>query len=96
MSQSATRTGILVGVDGSAEPDAAIRWATHEAVMRCAPMILADMVAPVVASWPMGSLRAGGCRAGGPHRFFRPQKPRLRLCQPKVRTPRGRHSIETS
>jgi nucleotide-binding universal stress UspA family protein len=56
MSQSATRTGILVGVDGSAESDAAIRWATHEAVMRRAPMTLAHVVAPVVASWPMGPM----------------------------------------
>ncbi len=56
MSQSATRTGILVGVDGSAESDAAIRWATHEAVMRRAPLTLAHVVAPVVASWPMGPM----------------------------------------
>ena len=41
MSQSATRTGILVGVDGSAESDAAIRWATDETVMRRAPLTLA-------------------------------------------------------
>ncbi|HEX9177100.1 MAG TPA: universal stress protein, partial [Mycobacterium sp.] len=34
MAQSTRRTGILVGVDGSAESDAAIRWATTEAVMR--------------------------------------------------------------
>jgi nucleotide-binding universal stress UspA family protein len=53
MSQSAPRTGILVGVDGSAESDAAIRWATHEAVMRRAPLTLANVVAPVVASWPI-------------------------------------------
>jgi nucleotide-binding universal stress UspA family protein len=56
MSQSATRTGILVGVDGSAESDAAIRWATHEAVMRRAPLTLTHVVAPVVASWPMGPM----------------------------------------
>ncbi len=56
MPKSAARTGILVGVDGSAESDAAIRWATHEVVMRRAPMILAHVVAPVVASWPMGPM----------------------------------------
>ena len=58
MSQSATRNGILVGVDGSAESDAAIRWATHEAVMRRAPLTLAHVVAPVVASWPIGPMHA--------------------------------------
>jgi nucleotide-binding universal stress UspA family protein len=58
MSQSATRTGILVGVDGSAESDAAIRWATHEAVMRRAPMTLAHVVAPLIGSWPMGTMYA--------------------------------------
>jgi nucleotide-binding universal stress UspA family protein len=58
MSQSAPRTGILVGVDGSAESDAAIRWATHEAVMRRAPLTLAHVIAPVVASWPMGPMHA--------------------------------------
>ena len=40
MSPTVTRSGILVGVDGSAESDAAIRWATHEAVMRRATMTL--------------------------------------------------------
>ena len=58
MSQSVIRTGILVGVDGSAESDAAIRWATHEAVMRRAALTLAHVVAPVVASWPMGPMHA--------------------------------------
>src|ERR1700732_3880890 len=58
MPQSVTGTGILAGVDGSAESDAAIRWATHEAVMRRAPLTLAHVVAPAVASWPMGPMDA--------------------------------------
>ncbi|OYN74488.1 universal stress protein [Mycolicibacterium sphagni] len=58
MSQSATRTGILVGVDGSAESDAAIRWATNEAVMRGVPMTLAHVVAPLIRSWPMEAMYA--------------------------------------
>ena len=45
MSPTVTRSGILVGVDGSAESDAAIRWATHEAVMRRAAMTLTHVVA---------------------------------------------------
>jgi nucleotide-binding universal stress UspA family protein len=58
MSQSVTGKGILVGVDGSAESDAAIRWATHDAVMRGAPLTLTHVVAQVVASWPMGPMYA--------------------------------------
>ena len=58
MSPTVTRSGILVGVDGSAESDAAIRWATHEAVMRRAAMTLTHVVAPVAASWPMGPVYA--------------------------------------
>ena len=34
MSESTTKYGILVAVDGSAESDAAVRWAAREAVMR--------------------------------------------------------------
>jgi nucleotide-binding universal stress UspA family protein len=45
--------GILVGVDGSAESDAAVRWATREAILRDELITLLHVVAPVVASWPM-------------------------------------------
>jgi nucleotide-binding universal stress UspA family protein len=58
MSPTVTRFGILVGVDGSAESDAAIRWAIHEAVMRRAAMTLMHVVAPLAASWPMGPVYA--------------------------------------
>ena len=58
MSPTVTRSGILVGVDGSAESDAAIRWATHEAVMRRAAMTLTHVVPPVAASWPTGPVYA--------------------------------------
>ncbi len=58
MPQSEYATGILVGVDGSAESDAAIRWAAREAVMRHAPMTLVHVVAPVVSRWPMGPMYA--------------------------------------
>ena len=34
MSDDKAKYGILIGVDGSAESDAAIRWATNEAIMR--------------------------------------------------------------
>ena len=58
MSETVTGSGILVGVDGSAESDAAIRWATHEAVMRHAAMTLMHVVPPVAASWPIGPMYA--------------------------------------
>ncbi|WP_284235429.1 universal stress protein [Mycobacterium antarcticum] len=45
--------GVMVGVDGSAESDAAIRWAAREAVLRHAPLTLVHVVAPVAARWPM-------------------------------------------
>ena len=58
MSETVTGSGILVGVDGSAESDAAVRWATHEAVMRHAAMTLMHVVPPVAASWPIGRMYA--------------------------------------
>ncbi len=58
MSQSVSRTGILVGVDGSPESDAAIRWGTTEAVMRRAPLTLVHALAPVVTTWPIWPVQA--------------------------------------
>ncbi|MDT5068613.1 MAG: hypothetical protein QOK02_4768 [Mycobacterium sp.] len=58
MSPTVTRSGILVGVDGSAESDAAIRWATHDAVMRHVDVTLTHVVPPVAASWPTGPVYA--------------------------------------
>ena len=58
MAQSTSRTGILVGVDGSAESDAAIRWATTEAVMRRAPLTLVHALEPMVTTWPIGPVQA--------------------------------------
>jgi nucleotide-binding universal stress UspA family protein len=57
MSVLATKYGILVGVDGSAESDAAIRFATREAMMRDAPITLMHVVAPI-PNWPMPSRQA--------------------------------------
>src|SRR5271157_1561407 len=50
--------GILVAVDGSAESDAAVRWATREAILRDALITLLHVVAPVDANWPMGPMQA--------------------------------------
>ncbi|MCV7077570.1 universal stress protein [Mycobacterium szulgai] len=51
-----TKHGILVGVDGSAESDAAVIWAAREAAMRRLPITLMHAVAPVVVGWPVGRL----------------------------------------
>jgi len=57
MSEPTTKYGILVAVDGSAESDAAVRWAAREAVMRDASITLMHGIAPVVVSWPVASLQ---------------------------------------
>jgi nucleotide-binding universal stress UspA family protein len=48
---------ILVGVDGSAESDAAVRWATREAVMRGMTITLMHVVPPI-PDWPIASRQA--------------------------------------
>jgi nucleotide-binding universal stress UspA family protein len=58
MLSTATKYGVLVGVDGSALSDAAVRWAIREAAMRDAPITLMHVVQPVVASWPVGPVQA--------------------------------------
>jgi nucleotide-binding universal stress UspA family protein len=57
MSEPTSKYGILVAVDDSAESDAAVRWATREAVLRDAPVTLVHVVMPVVVSWPVALLQ---------------------------------------
>jgi nucleotide-binding universal stress UspA family protein len=52
MSKSSAEYGILVGVDGSPESDAAVRWAAGEAVLRGLPITLMHVIPPIVVSWP--------------------------------------------
>lgn len=54
MSFSTENYGILVGVDGSAESDAAVRWAAREAALYGAPVTLMHAIQPMFVSWPMG------------------------------------------
>ncbi|KWX22526.1 universal stress protein [Mycolicibacterium wolinskyi] len=56
MTTKTGQDGILVAVDGSAEADAAVRWAAREAVMREAPVTLMHVAVPVVVSWPIAPL----------------------------------------
>lgn len=58
MTESAKRFGVLVCVDGSAASDAAVGWATREALMRDLPITLMHAVPPVVVGWPVGQLYA--------------------------------------
>ncbi|BBX97050.1 universal stress protein [Mycobacterium lacus] len=58
MSDHTAEYGLLVGVDGSTSSDAAVAWATREAVMRHVPLTLFHAVTPVVVGWPVGQLYA--------------------------------------
>lgn len=51
MSQSPSRFGMLVGIDGSPESQAAVRWAVGEAMLRRWPVTLMHVVSPIVVSW---------------------------------------------
>ncbi|ORW23021.1 universal stress protein [Mycolicibacter nonchromogenicus] len=59
MSQVRTTPGIVVGVDGSPESDAAVAWATHEAIMRGLPITLMHVVTPLETGWPPGPATEG-------------------------------------
>jgi nucleotide-binding universal stress UspA family protein len=54
MPSESTRSTIVVGVDGSAASDAAVRWAARESAMRELPITLIHVVAPT----PMDSTMA--------------------------------------
>jgi nucleotide-binding universal stress UspA family protein len=56
LSEAAKKHGILVCIDGSAASDAAVAWATREAIMRHLPITLVHAVPPVVVGWPVGQL----------------------------------------
>ena len=66
MPMGTPRSTILVGVDGSGASDAAIRWATQEAMMRRQPIKLLHVVArtqvssadgPTITQWQMDRAR---------------------------------------
>lgn len=51
--------GIVVGIDGSPESLAAVRWATAEAVLRRLPLTLLHVVPPVIVSWAIEAVVSG-------------------------------------
>jgi nucleotide-binding universal stress UspA family protein len=58
MSEKATKYGVLVGVDGSPESDAAVRWAAREAILCQLPVTLMHVIAPIVVTWPVRYLES--------------------------------------
>jgi nucleotide-binding universal stress UspA family protein len=58
MPETTRKHGILVCIDGSAASDAAVAWATREAVTRDVPFTLMHAVPPIVVGWPVGQLYA--------------------------------------
>ncbi len=57
MSETSSKYGIIIAVDGSAESDAAIAWAGREASMRREHITLMHVVQPVALSWPVSPER---------------------------------------
>ena len=57
MCSATTHYGIVVGVDGSQESHAAVRWAAREAQTWGVPVTLMNVVTPVVMSWPATPLQ---------------------------------------
>jgi nucleotide-binding universal stress UspA family protein len=55
MSETPTKFGLLVGVDGSAESDAAVAWTAREAVLRHESVTLMHVVEPVLVRWPVSA-----------------------------------------
>jgi nucleotide-binding universal stress UspA family protein len=54
-----SRRGILVGVDGSAAGQAAVRWAAHRAALRSVPLTLVHLVNAPVPGWSQVPALAG-------------------------------------
>ncbi|QUR67853.1 universal stress protein [Mycobacterium spongiae] len=56
MSETTTKYGILVAIDGSPQSETALAWATREAVMRQLPLTMMHVVPRVVVGWPVGQI----------------------------------------
>jgi nucleotide-binding universal stress UspA family protein len=51
MVSTTKRYGIIVGVDGSPESDAAVNWAAHDAAIRGLPLTVVHVESPAAATW---------------------------------------------
>jgi nucleotide-binding universal stress UspA family protein len=51
MTTAGADSGIVVGADGSPSANAAIRWATRDALIRKVPLVIAHAAAPLVGTW---------------------------------------------
>ena len=69
MSQQSRPRGIIVGVDGSVQSDTALRWATHEALLRKIALTLVNVLPAGMSGWG-----AGYATAPLPQRFFQLQE----------------------
>ena len=54
MSQRSFPRGLVVGVDGSAQSHAALRWAAHEAALRKVALTLVHVLPVGLPSWGYG------------------------------------------
>ncbi|CAN3127452.1 universal stress protein [Mycobacterium sp. smrl_JER01] len=57
MADSSAQFGVVVGVDGSQESGAALRWAAREAQLFGMPLTVVYIIAPTVVTWPMVPLQ---------------------------------------
>src|SRR5271163_142866 len=64
MSSTTKDLGIIVGVDGSPASDAAVSWATHDAVLRGVPLTLIHVQDPVSRAWSQAKVleEVAGCQ----------------------------------
>ena len=51
MVSTTKRYGIIVGIDGSPESDAAVNWAAHDAAIRGLPLTVVHVEGPAAATW---------------------------------------------
>ena len=55
MSKPISRSGIVVGVDGSPASKVAVYWAARDAAMRNIPLTVVHVLAPPVVMWEGGA-----------------------------------------
>ncbi|HYY02174.1 MAG TPA: universal stress protein, partial [Mycobacterium sp.] len=56
MVSTTKRHGIIVGIDGSPESDAAVSWAAHDAAIRGLPLTIVHVESPAAATWSQAAV----------------------------------------